>query len=91
MNLSFKYSIIIFLFAILFSCNTTPVKTKAKTTTNKKTKTVTTKSIILLPLGKIDNVVVNEIYNSIKRIIPDIKIIKKDDSANVGISRILNK
>ena len=92
MNTSFKYSIIIFLFAILFSCNTTPVKTKTKTTTtNKKIKTVTAKTIILIPLGKIDNAVVNEIYNSIKRIIPDIKIIQKESMPSNSYYRPTNR
>ena len=78
-----------FLFAILFGCNTTPVKTK--TTSNKKIKTLNTKSIILLPLGKIDNAVVNEIYNSIKRIIPDIKIIQKESMPSISYYRPRNR
>ena len=89
MKSNFKYSLITVLFAILFSCNTTPVKTTS--TPIKKIKTVTTKTIIILPLGKIDNAVVNEIYISIKRIIPDIKIMQKESMPSISYYRPRNR
>ncbi len=82
MKFNSRYSFLILLLAILFSCNTTPEK--LKTTSIEKIKSTNTKSIFLLPLGKIDNAVVNEIYTSIKRILPDIKIMQKESMPSIS-------
>ena len=64
---------------LLFSnCQSDSSKITKKKNNSEVSKSVFNKKIILLPLGKINNVTVKNIYDSLQQIFPDVMLMKKE-------------
>ena len=78
----------IFLFS---NCQSDSSKTTKKKNDDEISKTVFNKKIILLPLGKINNATVKNIFDSLQQIFPDVILMKKELMPAIAYTGALRK